>query len=80
MSAKSRGLVHADIEDFIAKLEGHQDISELLKYFRFFSIRAMAEEFVAGEVPGQTNPRGYDDIRQRPGAVKPLIYVVTYIC
>ncbi len=38
MPAYSWCFVHADIEDFIAKLERHQYISKYLKYFSFFII------------------------------------------
>ena len=45
----------AAFERLIAKLKGHEDVFELLKYFSFFGIGAVAEEFIAGDVPGQTN-------------------------
>jgi hypothetical protein len=79
MFVKSRGFIHTDIEDFIAEIERHHNVSELLEYFRFFGVRAAAQEFVAGKVPGQADPRGYHYIGHRPGAVKPLVYIIAYI-
>ena len=79
MFIKSRGFIYADIEDFIAKIERHHNVSELIEYFRFFCIRAAAQEFVAGQIPGKSDPRGYYDIGQRPGTVKPLVYIIAYV-
>jgi len=79
MFVQGRCIIHADIEDFIAKVERHHNISELIKYRGFFFIRAAAKEFVAGKIPGQTNPRGYYYIGQRPGAVEPFIYIIAYV-
>jgi hypothetical protein len=32
------GFIDTDVEDFIAKVERHQHIFQILQYFRFFSI------------------------------------------
>jgi hypothetical protein len=66
MFIKGRGFIHADIENFIAEIEGHHNVSELLEYFRFLCIRAAAQKFVTGKIPGETDPRGYYYIGQRP--------------
>jgi len=36
-------------------------------------------EFIAGKISGKTDPRGYYDIGQRPGAVEPFVYIVAYV-
>jgi hypothetical protein len=79
MFVKSRRFIHADIKNFIAKIERHHNVSELIEYFRFFVIRAAAQELIAGKIPGQADPRGYYYIGQRPGAVKPLVYIIAYV-
>ena len=80
MFVESRGLVHADIEDFVAEIERGYNIFEPVEYFGFLGGRTAAQEFVAGKISGQADPRGYYNIGHRPGAVKPLIYIIAYIC
>lgn len=79
MSVQNGGFVYTDIEDSIAKLEQHKDISELVEYSGFLSNGAAAQEFVAGQVSRQANPGRYDDIGHRSGTVKPVIYVIAKI-
>ena len=73
------GLVDIDVENLVAEVQRHQHGLELFEDFGLLLVGAVAEEPVPGEVPGQANPRGNDDVGQRPGATEPFVDVVADI-